>query len=371
MLIFAGRGRCDPVLPVSDDPSGGRGVGFAGTQPMRMKERLAIMGVLFGSPICAEYLQAYLPFTGDAALLLFGLFFFAPLYGGAALLIREAAVRGGRGWVGILLMSGAFGVLMPGVIDLAMLGEHRSDIPYWDELRLPTLIPALGLSAYPMSIWVLGHVVMSIGTPLALLDGLSPSSRGKPLLRWWGILLLVVAFLSFAWFVHTDGRNIYGYAPGTAQVVSVTAVAAALVLIAFSPIGRPLTPHPRGWTPGWGLSFAGGFIGLSACDLAQPTWVGFAVVWVAVVLGSAGVLWFARSPDWGPVQVTGLACGAITARTLLGFLSPVPLGVEPIAKYAQNAVFLVLVLGICGLARNTVRGQVGQHPEHVGLPAGV
>jgi hypothetical protein len=158
---------------------------------MRKKKLLAIIGVLFGSPICAEYLQAYLSFTGDAAGLLFDLIFFAPLYGGAALLIREYAVRSNRGWVGILLLSAAFGVLMPGVIDLAMLGEQRSDIPYWNDLRLPTLIPALGLSAHPMTIWVLGYVAMSVGAPLALLDGLAPSLRGKPLLQWWGIVLQI------------------------------------------------------------------------------------------------------------------------------------------------------------------------------------
>lgn len=327
---------------------------------MRKKKLLATMSVLFGSPICAEYLQAYLSFTGDAAQLLFGLFFLAPLYGGTALLIREAAVRSGRGWVGILLMAGAFGVLMPGVIDLSMLGEQRSDLPYWNELRLPTLVPALGLSAHPMSIWVLGHVTMSIGTPLALLDGLAPSLRGRPILRWWGILLLAVLFAVFAWSVHQDGRTTYGYVPGTAQVATVAAVAAALVLIAFSPIGRPLPRRPRSWTPGWRLSFAGGFIGLLACDLAPPTWAGFAVVWTAIVLASASILWFARSPDWGLAQITGLACGAITARTLVGFLVPVPEGVEPIAKYAHNAVFLVLILGICVLAGNTVRRQGGQ-----------
>ena len=233
---------------------------------MRKKKLLAIVGVFFGSPICAEYLQAYLSFTGDAVWLLLSLFFFAPLYGAAALLIREAAVRSGRGWVGILLMAGAFGILMPGVIDLAMCGEQRSDIPYWNDIRLPTLIPALGLSAYTMSTWVLGHVVMSIGTPLALLDGLAPSLRGQPFLRWWGILLLAVLFAAFAWFVHQDGRTTYGYVPSTAQVVSVTGIAAALVLIAFSPIGRPLAPRPREWTPGWdpgrpGLGHVSGRLG--------------------------------------------------------------------------------------------------------------
>jgi hypothetical protein len=336
---------------------------------MRKKKLFATTGVFFGSPICAEYLQAYLSFTGDAVSLLVGLLFFAPLYGGAALLIREAAVRSGRGWVPILLMAGAFGILMPGVIDLAMCGEQRSDIPYWNDLRLPTLIPALGLSAYAMSTWVFGHVVMSIGTPLALLDGLAPSLRGKPLLRWWGILLLTLLFTAIAWFVHQDGRTTYGYVPSTAQVISVTGVAAVLVLIAFSPFARPVAPRPRKWTPGWKLSFAGGLLGLLACDLAPPTWAGFATLWAVAVTISASVLLLAQSRDWGVVQPTGLACGALVARTLTGFLAPVPVGADPIGKYVQNAVFLVLALGVCVVARNTVRGLSGQHPNPVGMTA--
>src|SRR5262249_40268460 len=214
-------------------------------------------------------------------------------------------------------------------IDLSMLGEQRSDIPYWNDIRLPTLIPALGLSAYAMSTWVLGHVVMSIGTPLALLDGLASSLRGQPLLRWWGILSLAVLFAASAWFVHQDGRTIYGYVPSMAQVVSVTGVAAALVVIAFSPIGRPLAPRPRKWTPGWNLSFAGGLGGLLACELAPPTWAGFAALWAVIITASASALWLPRSRGWGGVETTGLACGARRRPTLTAFLATLPPRARP------------------------------------------
>jgi hypothetical protein len=52
-------------------------------------------------------------------------------------------------------------------------------------------------------------------------------------------------------------------------------------------------------------------------------------------------------------QATGLACGALTAATLIGFLTPLPVGAAPFGKYAQSAFLLVLVLGICLLARKT------------------
>lgn len=318
---------------------------------MQRQKFLPIAGILLGAPICAEYLQAYM--SVDFVSLLGGLLFFAPLYGGAALLIREAAVRTERGWVGILLLAGAFGILMPGVIDLAMYGEQRSDIPYWSDSRLPTLIPALGFSAYPMTAWVLGHVVMSIGTPLAVLDGLAPSVRSKPLLRWWGILLLVILFVITAWLVHLDGRKMYNYVPSPVQVLSVSAVAALLVLIAFSPMGRPLRSRPRRWVPGWNLTFVVGFIGLAIFGLGPPSWVGLALMYVVILTVSASVLWFAYSPAWGLAQTTGLACGALVAQTLMGYLAPVPEGMDPVFKYTIQSVFLVLALGICSRARKT------------------
>src|SRR5262245_28276303 len=96
---------------------------------------LPVLGVLFGAPICAEFLQAYLPSTGDAGVMLASLGILAPLYGGAALLIREVAVRRGLGWPAVLLLAGAFGVAMPGLVDLSLFTEHLDDFAYWDDLR--------------------------------------------------------------------------------------------------------------------------------------------------------------------------------------------------------------------------------------------
>lgn len=322
---------------------------------MRKKKLLAIVGILFGAPVCAEYLQAYLPFTGDAAWFFIGLLFFAPLYGGAALLIREAAVRTDRGWVGILLLAGAFGVLMPGLIDLAMLGEHRSDIPYWEDLRRPTLVPGLGLSVFPLSGWVLGHVVMSVGTPLALLGGLAPSLRGRPLLRWWGILLLSILFLLIALAVHMDGQETYGYAPGAAQTLSVAAVAMGLVIAAFSPLGQPVSQSRQGWVPGFGLAFAAGAIGMLGDGLLPNTWVGVAVRCAMFVVMVGALVWLSRSRGWGAPQITGLACGALVQGAFIGFLVPVPEGAGAVGKYVQNAVQFSAALGLSAIAWRIAR----------------
>lgn len=145
--------------------------------PLR-RRILPLLGVFLGAPVAAEYLQAYLPFTGELWASLFGIVFFAPLYGGAALLIREVAVRTDMGWPGTLLLAAAFGVAMTGIIDLSKFGEERPDVPYWAELREPTLIEPLGVSVAATLSWTAGHVMMSVGAPLALLYALAPRTAG-------------------------------------------------------------------------------------------------------------------------------------------------------------------------------------------------
>src|SRR4030088_1073006 len=64
------------------------------------------------SPLIAEFLLGNQPITQ-----LGGLVLLAPVYGGAAILIREITRRAGRGWPSILLLSAAFGLILEGLID--------------------------------------------------------------------------------------------------------------------------------------------------------------------------------------------------------------------------------------------------------------
>jgi len=58
---------------------------------------VGVVCLLFGAPVFAELIQSYLDITGELGGTLFLIVFLAPLYGGAALLIREVAVRTGPG----------------------------------------------------------------------------------------------------------------------------------------------------------------------------------------------------------------------------------------------------------------------------------
>ncbi len=139
---------------------------------------IGVVSLLLGAPVCAELLQGYLDITGDLGGALFLVVFFAPMYGGAAVLIREVAVRTGRGWPGRLLLAAAFGVLMTTVIDSSTFTPAVPEIDYWDDIMSSTLIG--GVSAYALTTWVLGHALMSVGAPLAVVEGLLPAGRDRP-----------------------------------------------------------------------------------------------------------------------------------------------------------------------------------------------
>lgn len=328
-----------------------------GMEKLPVRRRVwPVLAVFFGAPVCAEYLQAYLTATGNLGALLGGLALLAPLYGGAALLIREISVRTGRGWRGTLALSAAFGVAMPGLIDLSMFGAHSSELSYWEELRRPTLIQPLGLALGPTLEWVTGHVLMSIGAPLALLQALAPAQRRRPLLGRVGIAVISALFAIAAVLVHFDGRQIYGYTPGPWQVVSVCLVVLGLIVAALSRWGQPLAHRKhrdRHVVPL--VILLGGIAGKVAIDMVPPTWLGATGLSAVLVVGFASIHRLTVSGAWG-AQETGLVgASAVIGGTLTGFLTPASEGVTFTAKYAQNAVLLLLAVALTVLVWRTTR----------------
>jgi hypothetical protein len=67
---------------------------------------LKLVAVMVLGAIAAESVAAYDETTGRPLELLWGILFFAPLYGGPAALIREAARRARLGWPTMVLASG-------------------------------------------------------------------------------------------------------------------------------------------------------------------------------------------------------------------------------------------------------------------------
>ncbi|MGC5627757.1 hypothetical protein ACPYO6_05845 [Georgenia sp. Z1344] len=351
--------------------------------PLRQRAASIVL-VALAAPVCAEMLQAYLAATGDPGELAFATVFLAPLYGGAALLIRDLAVRTGRGWAGILLLAAAFGLAMTGVIDLSMFAGDRPDVSYWDELREPTMIAPLGFSAYATLVWVLGHVSMSVGAPLAIHRALAPRHEGRPLLGRFGTVVAVAAWVAVAVAIHSDGRDMYGYAPSIGQVVGVLAGVAALVALAMSPAGRPLRARGRGSArevgsrgseveqgerhPAvarpvrtWVIVLAG-ILGKVLLDLTPPAWGGFAFVVAVVVVAAWLLARVSTRRRWGAREGGILGASLVVGGVLVGMLAPLPGGVTMGAKIAQSVVLLGAAIGVLAVVLRRERPRAATPP---------
>jgi len=316
-----------------------------------------IVVVLLLAPICAEYSSSYLQSTGAPGELLFGLVFFAPLYGGAALLIHEVALRRGGGWATRLLLAAAFGLSMTGLIDLSAFTRVRDDVNGWSQLVAPTWIETMGLSLGAAISWTLGHVLLSIASPLAVVEALSPATRERPWLRGRGLLLTTIGLVTVAALIHLDQRGAYGADPHWWQSGAVLLVVLLLIGLGLwapwlppsGPAGPPdaADAMDAAEAPGApGLVMTGAMV-MVVADIAFLNHLVLAGAVTLVLLAAWSLARRAGRTAWGAREPALLAIGALAGRAAMAFVGPLPPGVELAAKLAQNTVFagLVLVLG--------------------------
>lgn len=332
------------------------------TRPDRRTRLVAVLAIGVVAPVCAEYLVAYLEITGDLAESLGALLFFVPLYGGAALLIREVAVRAGMGWRGRLLLAAAFGLAMTALVDVSLWTERRPDIEYWTDIQQAARIDALGFSLYTALTWVLGHVTMSVAAPLALAEALIPRIRGARLLGRVGLVCWSAAFLVVAALIHHSETGEYDVHPSAGQYAGAVVVVAGLAALAWTRLGRPLLPGLSGRTARPLVLGLVGAAGMAAIDLVPPAWAGVAVLVVVLVPLAVLVARWSRSPAWGWRHVAALAWGALVERTAVGFLTPIPEGVTVTAKVLHSVVLLALVLGLGVLLVRRLAREAGGVP---------
>ncbi|MCW2759315.1 MAG: hypothetical protein JWO46_3061 [Nocardioidaceae bacterium] len=313
-------------------------------RPAPRSRALAIVGLLVLAPVCAELLSAYLAVAGDPGATAFLVLFLAPLYGGAALLIREAAVRTGRGWPGVVLLAAAFGVAMTALVDLSLWTTDRTDVDGWSEIVGAARVA--GVSLFALTSWVGGHIALSIGAPLLLVEAGVPEARGRPLLGRVRLAMVVLAGAAVAVAVHVDPERsgVLHTSPG--RYATSGAVVLALVALAFSPLGRArsVVPGRRAVAPGR-LLLAGVLL-TALLDLAPPGRVGVVVIALAGVAAVVVVGRQTRAEGWTPRHGVAFALGIVLERTAVGALAPPAPGVAAYAVVVQAGVFAALLLGL-------------------------
>jgi len=319
-----------------------------------------VLGLFFLAPLTAEYLIGYLSETFTEMLV--GLWLLAPLYGGAAIIIRESARRTGRGWPTIILLSLAFGVFQAGLIDHSLFDPSYQTTELWHDMPNPTYIPALGISYLDALYFILGHVIWSISAPIAIIETFVSSRRTMPWLGNLGLaiisLLYILASSILCWGIAIDDQ----FLPSAPQMAGTSIVVMALIALAFSVRleERPFAARrlPKPWVVG-----TAAFMLLSlpniieiACEmLGIPSifmidWPGFIINILTAGLLAALTWRWSQSRDWSASHTLALAVGALLTRAWIAFLL-LPFGdVTFNDKLIQRTVFFLGVVALLSLA---------------------
>ena len=325
------------------------------------------LGLFFLAPLTAEYLIGYSSETFTEMLV--GLWLLAPLYGGAAIIIRESARRTGRGWPTIILLSLAFGVFQAGLIDHSLFDPSYQITDSWYNMPNPTYIPALGISSLVALIFVLGHVIWSISAPIAIIETFVSSRMTVPWLDNLGLAIISIEYILassiICWFTAIEDQ----FLPSALQMTGTAIVVSALIALAFSVRleERPFAARrlPKPWVVG-----TAAFMLLSlptiietACEmLGIPSmfmidWPGFMINILTIGLLAAMTWQWSQSIDWSASHTLSLAGGALLTRAWIAFLL-VPFDEAMFYdELVQRTVFLLGVVMLLLLAAWKIRAE--------------
>ena len=317
--------------------------------------------LFFLAPVPAEYLIGYLELTGNFPALLGGLAFFAPLYGGAALTIREVTRRTGRGWPTIILLSFAFGVFQAGLVDHSLFNPAYQDIEWWEESLKPTYIPPWASVQFALKL-IMG-CDLEHRAPMQCETFFPPR---RPLVR---PTRLSVTIFCLPCRPHSLGTiDEEDFLPSAAQFIGSAVVVLAFIGAAFLVKKRPGPtsdkPVPNPWVIGTLTLGLLSLVTLIEVVLAilgnkeggfEAGWVGTSIN-AAVMIVLAILVWrWTQRREWSALHILALTGGALLTRAWIAFL------VEPIgevalpAKLIHNAVFALGIMGLLYAAARKAR----------------
>jgi len=311
---------------------------------------LPVISLWLLAPLVAEYLLGSLPMSLIVILPLM-----AAMYGSAALLIREAALRSGGGWVTIALLGAAYGFVEEGFITQSLFN------PNYLHLRLLDFgyVPALG-TGLPWLVFVVTiHTVWSIAVPIGFAEALFPAKRAERWLGPVGIGICALLFLAGAAAVANFTYKSLPFMASPGQFFAAGVIVVALIAAAFAwprfraALTDRAAPHPAAL---FALAFAAGS-GVMLIEhfgralLGWPWQAGLAILVSIETAFVVLMVVFTRGRQWRDSQRFALMAGGLGVYGVFGFLTDRELhGRADLVPHTVLAV-LILVLAVVAARR--------------------
>lgn len=311
------------------------------------KRALPALALLMLAPLVGEYLLGNIAI--NALPMIIGLI---PLYGGGALLIREAARRWRLGWPGIILLGIAYAVIEEGLLTRSLFD------PDYVGLRLLDYgyLPALGIGAY-WTVFVLAiHGVWSIAVPISLVEA---GSR-RPDTPWLGKVGLIVTAALFALGgavpIALAGPDLYPLS--AAQITWTLITAAALIIAAFLSARHRREPLPAASPDPWAVFAAGIAAGIAfwlpsllaiagiTLEAHVPAWITVAFYLTLYASMTLLILRWSRQTGWGPWHQFALGAAGLITYAWHGFPQPPSFPAPAHVDLIGNAIFALAALGL-------------------------
>lgn len=295
------------------------------------------------------------------------------IYGPGALLIRELVRRRKRGWVSILLLGAAYGLIEEGLALQSLFNPALYQAATWGG-RL------FGINGVYAETVIVVHAIWSVAIPILLTDLLFPGRRATPYLGRFGLIvtgswyILGVALLAI--LTHITLAPGYEAPPLllglTILSVSVLGVVALVVL----PRGTPQPQRQISAPPAWVVLLVTGIGGLCWHALlvllwrVQPAFAHAPLVLVPM-LGAiliAGVMaWLVRhwsaARGWSDRHLLALASGALVSHTLIGDLIFPKTTVDRVGLVVLGLAMTGLLVLFASRVRDRVTAEVNASAE--------
>ncbi|WP_335986972.1 hypothetical protein [Glycomyces sp. MUSA5-2] len=276
-----------------------------------------------------------------------------PIYGAGVLLIRELAVRRGRGWPTILLLAVCYELLEDGIGLQALTSPHLYDAADWGARILGFNVPYwFANTGY--------HAVFTVAIPIALTRLLFPSHRNRPYIGRFGLTstAIVMALGVLVLRVSVPPSEDPGYQAPLPFVIGCLAVVLVVGVLALTAVPAPDRPVTDAPVPGLlSLALAAGLATLAffaltfpAFGARQPAFTEGLWVLLPLAVAAAGIAWGYRtllrwtdSRRWTDRHTLALIGGALVAHSVGGMVIMAHNAVDRLGLAAIIAVTLLAV----------------------------